>query len=87
MCRLPAASSRRAGSDRPDDSWQLGLPTGIIAAIGNSTSLQNARMMQMLMAKHGGILVRQFGFRALETGVGLLLPRQLNPQRAWRHGK
>jgi molybdenum storage protein len=36
---------------------ELGLPTGIIAAIGNSTSLQNAHMMQMLMAKHGGILV------------------------------
>lgn len=36
---------------------ELGLPTGIIAAIGSSTSLQNAHMMQMLMAKHGGILV------------------------------
>lgn len=35
----------------------LGLPSGIIAAIGSSTSLQNAHMMQMLMAKHGGILV------------------------------
>jgi len=35
----------------------LGLPTGVIAAIGSSTSLQNAHMMQMLMAKHGGILV------------------------------
>jgi molybdenum storage protein len=36
---------------------ELGLPTGIIAALGASTALQNAHMMQMLMAKHGGILV------------------------------
>lgn len=36
---------------------ELGLPTGILAAIGASTALQNAHMMQMLMAKHGGILV------------------------------
>jgi len=35
---------------------ELGLPTGIIAAIGSSTSLQNAHLMQILMAKHGGIL-------------------------------
>ncbi len=27
---------------------ELGLPTGIIAAIGSSTSLQNGHMMQML---------------------------------------
>jgi molybdenum storage protein len=35
---------------------ELGLPTGIIAAIGASTSLQNTHLMQMLLAKHGGIL-------------------------------
>ena len=35
---------------------ELGLPTGIIAAIGASTSLQNAHLMQILLAKHGGIL-------------------------------
>jgi len=44
---------------------ELGLPTGIIAAIGNSTSLLNARMMQMLMAKHGGILVNFEEFEKL----------------------
>jgi molybdenum storage protein len=42
---------------------ELGLPTGVIAAIGSSTSLQNARMMQMLLARHGGILV---GFEEFE---------------------
>lgn len=36
---------------------ELGLPTGFLAAIGSSTSLQNAHMMQMLLARHGGILV------------------------------
>jgi molybdenum storage protein len=35
---------------------ELGLPTGILAAIGASTALQNAHLMQMLLAKHGGIL-------------------------------
>jgi molybdenum storage protein len=44
---------------------ELGLPTGIIAAIGSSTSLQNAHMMQMLMAKHGGILVNFEEFEKL----------------------
>lgn len=44
---------------------ELGLPTGIIASIGSSTSLQNAHMMQMLMAKHGGILVSFEDFEKL----------------------
>lgn len=35
---------------------ELGLPTGILAAMGASTALQNAHLMQMLLAKHGGIL-------------------------------
>ncbi len=35
---------------------ELGLPTGILAAMGDSTALQNAHLMQMLLAKHGGIL-------------------------------
>jgi molybdenum storage protein len=44
---------------------ELGLPAGIIAAIGSSTSLQNAHMMQMLLAKHGGILVNFKEFEKL----------------------
>lgn len=44
---------------------ELGLPTGVIAAIGSSTSLQNAHMMQMLMAKHGGVLVNFEEFEKL----------------------
>ncbi len=34
---------------------ELGLPTGVLAAIGASTALQNARILQMLLAKYGGI--------------------------------
>jgi molybdenum storage protein len=36
---------------------ELGLPTGVLAAIGWPTSLQNAHMLQMLLAKHGGVLL------------------------------
>ena len=43
----------------------LGLPTGVIAAIGKSTSLQNAHMLQMLLAKHGGVLVGPEDFEKL----------------------
>jgi len=44
---------------------ELGLPTGILAAIGGSTALQNARMLQMLLAKHGGILIGTDDFEKL----------------------
>jgi len=36
---------------------EMGLPTGVLAAIGWPTSLQNAHMLQMLLAKHGGVLL------------------------------
>ncbi len=35
----------------------LEMPTGVLAAVGASTPLQNARMLQMLLARHGGIFV------------------------------
>jgi molybdenum storage protein len=35
----------------------LGMPTGVLARIGASVPRQNARMMQMLLAKHGGIMI------------------------------
>src|SRR5712692_1942470 len=44
---------------------ELGLPTGVIAAIGGSTSLQNARILQMLLAKHGGIYLPPEDFEKL----------------------
>lgn len=35
----------------------LDLPTGVLAALGGSTPRQNAWMLQMLLAKHGGVYV------------------------------
>ena len=34
---------------------ELELPTGVLAALGGYVPRQNARMVQMLLAKHGGI--------------------------------
>lgn len=35
----------------------LELPTGLLAAMGGYVPRQNARMLQMLLAKHGGIFI------------------------------
>lgn len=43
----------------------LEMPTGVLAAIGASTPRQNAWMLQMLMAKHGGIYVIPEDFEKL----------------------
>lgn len=40
----------------------LGMPTGILADMGHSIAFQNARMIQMLLAKHGGILTNHDEF-------------------------
>lgn len=37
-------------------AMDLDLPSGILASLGESIPKQNARMLQMLLAKHGGIL-------------------------------
>lgn len=41
------------------------LPTGVLAAIGVATSLQNARIIQMLLSQHGGILLNPEDFEKL----------------------
>lgn len=38
-------------------AMDLGLPTGVIAKLGGSISRQNARMIQMLLAKDGGLYI------------------------------
>ena len=43
----------------------LELPTGVLAATGGYVPMQNARMLQMLMAKHGGIYVMHDDFEKL----------------------
>jgi molybdenum storage protein len=43
----------------------LELPTGVLAATGGYVPLQNARMLQMLLARHGGIFVVHDDFEKL----------------------
>src|SRR5690349_779245 len=44
---------------------ELELPTGLLAALGGYVPRQNARMLQMLLAKHGGIFMMQDDFEKL----------------------
>jgi len=43
----------------------LELPTGILAATGSYVPVQNARMLQMLLARHGGIYILHDDFEKL----------------------
>ncbi len=43
----------------------LNMPTGMLAKLGGGIPVQNARMMQMLLAKHGGIMVYPDDFEKL----------------------
>jgi len=43
----------------------LELPTGILAALGGYVPRQNARMLQMLLARHGGIFMLHDDFEKL----------------------
>jgi molybdenum storage protein len=40
----------------------LEMPTGVLAAMGGYVPMQNARMLQMLLAKHGGIFIAEDDF-------------------------
>ncbi len=43
----------------------LELPTGVLAALGGYVPRQNARMVQMLLAKHGGVFILHDDFEKL----------------------
>jgi molybdenum storage protein len=43
----------------------LELPTGLLAALGGYVPRQNARMIQMLLAKHGGLFMMHDDFEKL----------------------
>jgi len=43
----------------------LELPTGVLAALGGYVPRQNARMLQMLLAKHGGVFMLHDDFEKL----------------------
>ena len=44
---------------------ELELPTGVLAALGAYVPMQNARMVQMLLAKHGGLYMLHDDFEKL----------------------
>jgi molybdenum storage protein len=44
---------------------ELELPTGVLAALGGYVPRQNARMLQMLLARHGGIFMLHDDFEKL----------------------
>jgi molybdenum storage protein len=44
---------------------ELEMPTGVLAALGGYVPRQNARMVQMLLAKHGGIFIMTDDFEKL----------------------
>jgi molybdenum storage protein len=43
----------------------LEMPTGVLAALGGYVPRQNARMLQMLLAQHGGIYIMHDDFEKL----------------------
>ena len=42
---------------------ELEVPTGVVATLGKYIPMQNARMLQMLLAKHGGIFMAGLAIR------------------------
>jgi molybdenum storage protein len=44
---------------------ELEMPTGVVASLGKYIPMQNARMVQMLLAKHGGIYMLPDDFEKL----------------------
>src|SRR5258706_7688643 len=44
---------------------ELELPVGVIATLGKYIPMQNARMLQMLLAKHGGLFILHDDFEKL----------------------
>lgn len=50
---------------------ELEMPTGVLAALGAYVPMQNARMLQMLLAKHGGIYIMTDDFEKLPLYIQL----------------
>ena len=44
---------------------ELEMPTGVVATLGKYIPMQNARMVQMLLAKHGGVYILPDDFEKL----------------------
>lgn len=43
----------------------LGMPVGVLAEMGGAITVQNARMLQMVLAKHGGIFLDHLEFEKI----------------------
>lgn len=50
---------------------ELEMPTGVLAALGGYVPKQNARMLQMLLARHGGIHIETDDFEKLPLYIRL----------------
>ena len=52
----------------------LGMPTSVLSKIGQNVPVQNARLLQLLLAKHGGILIDHdmFGQLPLHYAMGCI---------------
>jgi molybdenum storage protein len=50
---------------------ELELPVGVVATLGKYIPMQNARMLQMLLAKHGGLYILPDDFEKLPLYIQL----------------
>ncbi len=50
---------------------ELEMPTGVIATLGKYIPMQNARMLQMILAKHGGLFMLPDDFEKLPLYLSL----------------
>jgi molybdenum storage protein len=50
---------------------ELEMPTGVVATLGKYIPMQNARMLQMLLAKHGGVYILPDDFEKLPLYMSL----------------
>lgn len=50
---------------------ELELPTGVLAHLGGYVTMQNARMLQMLLAKHGGVYILPEDFEKLPLYINM----------------
>jgi molybdenum storage protein len=50
---------------------ELEMPTGVVATLGKYIPMQNARMLQMLLAKHGGLFIMHDDFEKLPLYLSL----------------
>jgi molybdenum storage protein len=57
------------GGTRARHAYQVGIdlnmPVGVLAEMGGAVTVQNARMLQMLLAKHGGIFLDHLEFEKI----------------------